>query len=392
MTKIELKTTLLLAGIYASRMLGLFLIFPTFSLLADGLTNATPLKIGLALSIYSLSQAILQIPAGILSDIIGRKKVLYGGLSLFFIGSLLAAIAQDINGLIVARFLQGAGAVSAVCLAYVADSVRSSEHGKSMAIIGVSIASSFVLSFVIGAMISSAWGLSGLFGFTAMLALLAIVFAILLPQPAQNLIAFRLPEFIQVVKNPLLLQVNLQVACLHLCLSATFFLIPLLLQQHLQTVNVATLYLPPIILAFVLVLPIIRRSRAQITGRLTLFWVGFALALLCLAQSPVFTSSSWFMLALGFFFFTFTFIEAMLPTRLFQIATDTSRGATSGIFSVYQYGGNFLGGLVGAQLYTVFAKNATINLSFYILAAVVALLTIATVAFTKNNITGKKYG
>lgn len=392
MTKIELKTTLLLAGIYASRMLGLFLIFPTFSLLADGMANATPLKIGLALSIYSLSQAVLQIPAGILSDVIGRKKVLYGGLGLFFIGSVLAALAQDINGLIVARFLQGAGAVSAVCLAYVADSVRSSERGKSMAIIGVSIASSFVLSFIIGAMISATWGLSGLFGFTALLALLALIFALLLPPPTQNLTVFRLSEFFQVVKNPLLLHVNLQIACLHLCLSATFFLIPLLLQQHLQVASVTALYLPPIILAFVLVMPVIRKSRTQLSGRLTIFWIGFALALLCLAQTSVFASNWGFMLALGFFFFTFTFLEAMLPTRLFQLATDTSRGATSGVFSVYQYGGNFLGGLVGAQLYTVFAKNATINLSFYILAAVVALLTIATMAFTKNNITGKKYG
>ncbi|MGY0399874.1 MAG: MFS transporter [Ostreibacterium sp.] len=334
MTKTELKTAMLLAGIYASRMLGLFLIFPTFSLLAQGLDNETPFKIGLALGIYSLAQAALQIPAGILSDVIGRKKVLFAGLVLFLIGSVLAALSNNINVIIVARLLQGSGAVSAVCLAYVADSIRGSEHGKAMAIIGMSIAISFIVSFVIGSMISS---LSGLFILMAFLALLALVFAYALPAPSQKLTVFKVADFIKVAKNTRLLQVNFQVAFLHLSLSSSFFLIPILLKKHFPDTGHLLLYVPGIVVAFILVMPLIKRSRDKVAARLPLFWMGMALALFLFALVPTFSSVWGFIAVLALFFFAFTFIEAMLPTRLFQLATDISRGASSGIFSVYQY-------------------------------------------------------
>lgn len=378
MTKSELKTTLLLAGIYASRMLGLFLIFPTFSLLAQGLDQVTPVKIGLALSIYSLAQALLQIPAGILSDVIGRKKVLFLGLTLFLVGSVLAALTHDINVLIVARLLQGTGAVSAVCLAYVADSIRGSEHGKAMAIIGMGIAFSFILSFIIGSMLSHSWGLTGLFVFTSLLAALALLFTQLLPPPTQTLSVFKLADFIAVAKNLHLLPVNLQVFLLHMTLSASFFLIPILLRSHLPSHNMVMLYVPAILLAFILVMPIIRKSRNHVAQRLPLFWSCFAVALLAFAIFDVFHSAWLFASVLALFFFGFTFIEAMLPTRLFQIATETSRGATSGIFSVYQYGGNFFGGLVGAKLYTQFAQNDILNQAFYYLAALTAVVSVLT--------------
>lgn len=388
MTKTELKTAFLLAGIYASRMLGLFLIFPTFSLLAKGLEGATPFKIGLALGIYSLAQALLQIPAGILSDVIGRKKVLFGGLILFLLGSVLAASTDNINVLIIARLLQGMGAVSAVCLAYVADSVRGSEHGKAMAIIGMSIAFSFILSFVFGSMVATAWGLSGLFVLTAGLAALAIGFAYALPQPEQTLTVFKPADFVAVAKRKDILSVNIQIAMLHMVLSASFFLIPVLLKQSLPDAAMVWLYVPPIVLAFVLIMPIIRKSRERVAERLPVFWGIFTVALWLFAMLPTFQIQWLFMVVLAIFFFAFTFIEASLPTRLFQVATNTSRGASSGVFSVYQFGGNFLGGLVGASLYETFAENATITHSFYVLAVLTLVVTIATFTFYKPLQTG----
>lgn len=374
MTKTELKTAFLLAGIYASRMLGLFLIFPTFSVLAKDLDNATPLKIGLALGIYSLAQATLQIPAGILSDVIGRKKVLYGGLTLFLLGSVLAAITNDINTLIFARFLQGTGAVSAVCLAYVADSIRGSEHGKAMAIIGISIATSFVVSFVLGSMIV---GLNGIFILMSILALLALLFTYALPQAEQTLSVFKIADFITVAKDSRLLFVNAQVALLHMTLSASFFLIPILLNHGLPNSSHLLLYVPGIVIAFILVMPIIRKSRDSVASKLPLFWGSFAIAIGLFAATPAFHWQWLFMVILGMFFFSFTFIEAMLPTRLFQLATNTSRGASSGIFSVYQYGGNFLGGLLGAKLYTSLSVNGTIQSAFYLLAVITAVIAVA---------------
>lgn len=371
MNKLEIKTVILLAGIYASRMLGLFLIFPTFSLLARGLEDATPLKIGLALGIYSLAQAVLQIPAGMLSDIIGRKKVLYGGLTLFLLGSILAAFAKDIDTMIIARLLQGSGAVSAVCLAYIADSVRGEQHGKAMAIIGMSIGASFIISFMIGSMIS---GLTGLFVIMVVLSTFALLFAYALPKPPQKLAVFDLAEFLRVAKNSRLFLVNIQVALLHMSLSASFFLLPILLKSHFPDSSRAALYVLPILLSFVFAMPLIRKTRDSVAQFLPWQWLVLSSALILFSLSETLEQQWLFMTVVGIFFFAFTYIEAMLPTRLFQLAKETSRGATSGVFSVYQYSGNFLGGWVGAKLYTIYATNGTIQSSFYVLAALTLLV------------------
>ncbi len=381
MTKTELKVSILLAGIYISRMLGLFLIFPVFSSFAKELSNATPMKIGLALGIYSLAQATLQIPAGILSDVIGRKKVLFGGLALFCLGSILAAVADNIDMLIIARLIQGSGAVSAVCLAYVADSIRPSEQSKAMAIIGVSIALSFLLSFVLGSMIG---GLTGIFILMSCLAVFASVLAYALPAPNQQLSVFKLSEFTEVAKDLNLLLVNVQVALLHMILSASFFLIPLLLQRGLPQAERMVLYIPSIIVAFVLVIPVIRSTKDNVGVRLPAFWTCYALSIAFFAALPVFHSAWFFASVLGLFFFAFTFVEAVLPTRLFQLAKSTSRGATSGIFSVYQFSGNFLGGVLGAKIYTIFSNGGTIEHSFYVLAIPAIFAAIATFLHNRN--------
>ncbi|PIE45607.1 MAG: MFS transporter [Gammaproteobacteria bacterium] len=385
MTTTEIKTACLLAGIYMTRMLGLFLIFPTFSLLANNLQGSTPFKIGLALGIYSLSQAVLQIPAGMLSDIIGRKKVLYGGLTFFFIGSVLAANTRDIDVLIIARLLQGMGAVSAVCLAYVADSISADQRSKAMVIIGLAIGSSFILSFILGSLIADAWGLGGLFATTACLAAMAIVFAYLLPTPKQTLAVFNWSDLIKGAMNWQLLQVNLQVAVLHMMLSASFFLIPILLKAgELADNSLMSLYVPAILIAFVAIGPIIRTSRESSATRLPVFWAVFALALLLFSLADAFVDSWWFIAVLALFFFAFTFIEAVLPARLFQLAKTTSRGTTSGIFSVYQYGGSFLGGLLGAKLYTTLSQNAILSDAFYFLAMLTTVVAIATFIIQKK--------
>lgn len=378
MTTVEKKITLILASIYATRMLGLFLIFPTFSLLATDLTHSTPFKIGLALGIYSLAQAALQIPAGILSDIIGRKKVLYIGLSLFLLGSLLATMTDDIHWLIFARFIQGTGAVSAVCLAYVADGIRGQHHGKAMAVIGIFIALSFVASFVLGTLISAQWGLQGLFVLTSVLAALALFFAYRLPIPSQTLTVFKLTDFAKVITHKAAWFVNLQIAMLHLVLASSFFLIPLLLTQHLAGVNFILLYVPGLIVAFALVMPVIAKQKSQVAKRLPLMWAILGSGFLLFASGMGFHSIVWFSVSLTVFFFAFTFIEASLPTRLFQLVSNTSRGASSGVYAVYQFVGNFLGGILGASLYTKFDTSGTINHGFYLLAGIALLFAVTT--------------
>ena len=119
MSPLEIKSSVLLASIYSLRMLGIFLILPIFSIYASELSGSpTQFQIGLAFGIYGLTQAIFQIPFGMTSDRLGRKPVIYFGLLLFIIGSFIAGISEQIEGVIIGRAIQGAGAISAVLTAF----------------------------------------------------------------------------------------------------------------------------------------------------------------------------------------------------------------------------------------------------------------------------------
>ncbi len=385
MTQLELKTIFLLAGIYMSRMLGLFLIFPTFSVLAQDLTNATPTKIGLALGIYSLAQAVLQIPAGWLSDAIGRKKVLYGGLTLFCLGSVLASLTDDLDMLILARLLQGMGAVSAVCLAYVGDTIRDSEQGKAMMIIGLSIGLSFMLALILGAVISSHWGLAGIFRTTAVLAVLALGFAYLLPTPKQTLSTAGVKDFTQTLRNTQLFGVNIQVALLHMTLAATFFLLPRLFAVPATSPEklYTFVYVIPLIITALIVAPLVR-NRDKGISRLPYFWGVLAISLGLFATFPIFSQMTALMVVMTLFFCGFTLVETLLPALLLKFSKDTNRGASSGIFSLYQLLGSFFGGLIGAKCYTHFATNGTILQAFYVLAVPAIAVAIAGIFYQRN--------
>ncbi|PID64261.1 MAG: hypothetical protein CR977_04150, partial [Gammaproteobacteria bacterium] len=336
-------------------------------MLAQDLANATPAKIGLALGIYSLAQAVLQIPAGALSDIIGRKKVLYAGLILFLLGSLLATLTDNIDLLIVARLLQGMGAVSAVCLAYVGDSIRGSEHGKAMMIIGLSIAAAFVLAFFFGAMVGHWWGLSGLFALMTLLSVVALGCAYALPPPQQQRSAFVAKTFYSLLKQGNLWVVTGQIGLLHLILSASFFLFPLLLADGLPNANTALIYVLPLFGALLMVAPL-ARNRDRGVASLPWFWGVFTIALALTPVLPTFQFTAVFIGVLWLFFSGFTLIETLLPARLLQLTDPATRGTSSGIFSVFQFSGNFLGALLGAKCYATLSASGTIVSAFYLLA------------------------
>ncbi|MGD9392912.1 MAG: MFS transporter, partial [Chromatiales bacterium] len=264
MSATEKRATFSLAGIYGLRMLGLFLIMPVFALYAEELAGVTPLLVGLAIGIYGLTQALLQIPFGMLSDRIGRKPVIVGGLILFAIGSVVAAMSESITGVILGRALQGSGAIAAAVMALVADSTRESNRTKAMALIGISIGMAFMIALVAGPILYKSISVPGMFWMTAVLAVAGIVVILfVVPTPEQSTI-HRDAEVVsgqvgRVLHNIELLRLDFGIFVLHLIMTALFLAYPLLLRDMggIASEDHWTVYLPVLVLSIMLMVPFI---------------------------------------------------------------------------------------------------------------------------------------
>jgi MFS family permease len=356
MLQTEKKAAFSLALVYALRMLGLFMILPVFSLHADDYSGATPVLIGLAIGVYGLTQGLFQLPFGYLSDRIGRKKVIVVGLLIFCVGSIVAAEAQTITQVIAGRALQGLGAIAAAVMALAADLTREEVRIRIMAIIGMSIGASFMISMVIGPIIAAEFGLRILFWMTAGLALLGILVIIFItPQPPRQSFhrdaQLSLPDIGRIIGDSELLKLGFGVFVLHLVLAATFVVFPLVLQQsllvaeklhwrtYLPVFALSVLFLPPMI--------IVAEKLRKAQGVFLL-----AIAMLVVAEIGLALSASYLsaFMMLVLFFGAFNFLEAMLPANVARIAPADMKGTAMGLFSSAQFLGAFCGGLIGGLL------------------------------------------
>lgn len=364
MTSVERRATLGLAGVYGVRMLGLFLILPVFALFSEGLPGATPFLTGLAVGIYGLTQALLQIPFGLLSDRIGRKPVIFGGLLLFALGSAIAGAADDVWQVIIGRALQGSGAISAAVMALAADLTREESRTKAMASIGMTIGISFMLALLAGPVLGRLIGVSGIFWLTAVLALLAIALvALVVPTPATHMThrdAGAVPAmFRRVFSNTDLLRLDLGIFVLHLILTASFLSIPVVLRDlGLAPVQHSTLYLPVMLVSLAVMVPFLVIGEKY--GMMKQVLLGSVAALL-LSQLAfgLFASDFWgFVLALTVFFATVNLLEAMMPSLVSKIAPVDAKGTAMGVYSTSQFTGAFCGGMLGGWVHQQFGLTA----------------------------------
>ena len=345
-----------LALVYALRMLGLFMILPVFSLHAHEYTGATPVLIGLAIGIYGLTQGLFQLPFGFLSDRVGRKTVIIFGLLIFGAGSMLAAEAESITQVIAGRALQGLGAIAAAVMALAADLTREEVRLRIMAVIGMSIGASFMLSMIIGPIIAAGFGLRMLFWITAGLALLGIlVVAFVTPKPPRQSFhrdaQVSLRDIGRVAGDIELLKLGFGVFVLHLVLAATFVVFPLLLQQNLQVDEALhwRTYLPVFVLSIFLLVPMIIVAEKYRKARLVF---GLAVFMLALAEFGLAWSETYVavFVMLVLFFGAFNFLEAIMPASVSRIAPADMKGTAMGLFSSAQFIGAFAGGLLGGYL------------------------------------------
>ncbi|MBZ6067577.1 MFS transporter [Aeromonas schubertii] len=380
MTRGERRATWALGTVFSLRMLGMFMVLPVLTTYGMTLAGASEPLIGLAIGVYGMTQALLQIPFGLLSDRIGRKPLIVGGLLLFAAGSVLAASAHSIWGVIAGRALQGSGAISAAVMALLSDLTREQNRTKAMAFIGVSFGLTFAVAMVTGPLITRAVGLSGLFWLIALLALAAIVMVLwVVPTPAAHLLnresAMVRGGFRTVLTNGRLLKLNAGILCVHTLLMASFVALPpLLVEAGLARENQWQAYLATMAIAFVGVVPFIiyaekRRQMRRVFQACVLVMLGAELVLWQSGQQL------WGLLAgLQLFFVAFNLMEALLPSLISKESPPGYKGTAMGVYSTSQFIGVALGGSLGGALYghggatLVFAGCAALALAWFALS------------------------
>lgn len=356
MTPKERRSSIALAGIFALRMLGLFVILPVFALFAGTLPGGDDrLLVGAALGIYGLTQGLLQIPFGAASDRWGRRPVIATGLLLFAAGSFAASLADTLPGVILGRALQGAGAISAAVTAFLSDSVRECVITKAMAMIGASIGLTFALSLVIAPPLARLCGVPGIFALTGVLALLALA-VLRLAVPDAPAVPGEAPSrsWSDIALDPVLLRLDLGVFILHAVLTALFVVMPgRLAGLGIEAPEHWRIYLPAVLLGFAFMAPVIilseRRGRVVRSMRLMIVALAAVFALLALpAGTPGGIWPTGILLTV--FFMAFNVLEATLPGLIARYAPRRDKGLALGIYNTAQNLGLFAGGVLGGLI------------------------------------------
>ena len=395
MTPVERRASVGLASVYGLRMLGLFIILPIFALYAEKLPGGqSHFLIGIALGAYGLTQSILQIPAGWLSDRLGRKPIIIAGLLLFALGSFIAASAHDIYWIIIGRVIQGSGAINAAVMALTADLTREEHRTKAMAMIGMTIGVTFSVSMVLSPILYKHIGMDGMFNLIGVLALISIAVVLwFIPKPTVTRFhsdtEATTSKILEVLRNKDLLRMDFGVFTLHAILMSVFMRVPFILRDDgLDAQHQWQLYLPVMLIAFVFMVPpiIIAEKKGKMKQ---VFMIAISLAAVAQFAILLMHGSLWGMaVALLIFFTSFNILEATQPSIVSKIAPLASKGTAMGVFSSVQFLGAFFGSAVGGALQQIYGGDAVV---VFAVAMLLLWLLVASTMRAPQPLTTKMY-
>ncbi|MCL2897609.1 MFS transporter [Brenneria tiliae] len=372
MTPGELRATWGLGTVFSLRMLGMFMVLPVLTTYGMALQGASESLIGIAIGIYGLMQAVFQIPFGLMSDRVGRKPLIVGGLLIFALGSVIAALSDSIWGIILGRALQGSGAISAAVMALLSDLTREQNRTKAMAFIGVSFGVTFAIAMVAGPIVTHAFGLQALFWGIAALSLLGIAITLaLIPEPPAHVLnresAIVRGGLRKVLANSRLLKLNFGIMSLHILLMSSFVALPRVMEQAgLAPQDHWKVYLVTMLISFAGVVPFI--IYAELKRRMKQVFVGCILVLIAAELTLWAAGNQLWQIIVGvqLFFLAFNVMEALLPSLISKESPAGYKGTALGVYSTTQFLGVAIGGSLGGALFehygaaVVFAAGAGI--------------------------------
>lgn len=354
LTAAERRASISLALLFAARMLGLFLLTPIFAVAAQTLPGGdSPLRVGLALGAYGLTQAFLQIPLGMASDRYGRRPVIVFGMLLFVIGGIICALAPSVDWVTAGRVVQGLGAVSAAITAWIADATRPEVRTRAMAMVGGSIGISFALSLVLSPMLVGEFGLSGLFWAISLLGFICLLIAMFfvpdVPRGGEPIVQATARD---VLHHKDLLRLNFGVFCLHFILMSLFMVAPGMLGRlgGYDSSSLWQVYLPVILASFVLMVPAVFYIETHKTHKGALEWAVLGLAVVLGLLPWIEDALMPVVIALVLFFVAFNVLEALQPSLVSRVAPPDYKGLALGFYNTAQSLGVFAGGVVGGAL------------------------------------------
>ena len=391
MTPQELKSSLILALAYSLRMFGMFIILPIFAVYASNLADTpSEFQIGLALGIYGLTQALFQIPFGLASDRYGRKKIIYLGLFIFIAGSIVAGLSSNINLIIVGRALQGAGAISAVLAAFVADLTTEGFRTRAMAIIGGSIGLTFILSLILGPILNSLIGVPGIFYLMACLSfIIFLIIKYFVPEKKinSNNHEMNFSTIKDILKRFDLQQLNFGIFALHATQIIMFMIIPFLIINNggLDLKDHWMVYLPVLLISFLFTFPMIIVAEKLRKTKLV-----FLLSIIVLVTSQflfIFMTNDFIgiFISLIIYFLGFNFLEASLPSMVSKIAPLNQKGLALGVYNTSQSLGIFAGGAIGGLIANHYGYDISFLACLVLLVAWFVLSLKIKIPATKNN-------